>query len=105
MKACVREHPKLKWQGISIWPPQWGGSYGPGDKFPRPEEGQLEEVQINEEDYIGPRRLGVTIRFEGRKYSGQMPLDDPEAATRLYEFLKERLGQPLSEIGNEVVDL
>jgi hypothetical protein len=70
-----------------------------------PGEGNLEDVKIREEDYVGPRRLGVTINYLGRKYSGQLPTDDPEAVTRLYEFLKKRRGQPLSEIGNEMVDL
>lgn len=105
MKAYLSEHPKLKWRGISTWPPQCGGAYGPGDKFPMPGEGNLEEVEVREPDYVGPRRLSVTINYLGRKYSGQMPMDDPEAVTRLYAFLKERRGQPLTAIGNELVDL
>ncbi len=70
-----------------------------------PGEGNLDDVEIREEDYIGPRRLSVTIDYLGRKYSGQLPVDDPDAVTRLYEFLKNRRGRPLSEISNEVVDL
>jgi hypothetical protein len=105
MKAHLAEHPKLKWHGISTWTPQCGGAYGPKDKFPLPGQGNLEDVEIHEEDYIGPRRLGVTIDYRGRKYSGQLPADDPEAVTRLYEFLKKNRRRPLTEISNEVVDL
>jgi hypothetical protein len=70
-----------------------------------PGEGNLDNVEIREEDYIGPRRLSITIDYDGRKYSGQLPADDPQAVTHLYEFLKNRRGRPLIEIGNELVDL
>jgi hypothetical protein len=103
MKAYLIEHPKLKWEGISTWPPRVGGAHGPGDKFPMPGEGNLENVEIREEDYIG--RLSVTVDFMGRKYSGQLPADDPQVVTNLYQFLKKHLGEPVSEIGKQMVDL
>lgn len=101
MKAHLWEHPKLKWQGISTWPPQCGGAYGPGDKFPMPGEGNLDDVEIREEDYIGARRLSITIDYLGRKYSGQLPLDDPDAVTRLYEFLKKNADVPLPRLATK----
>jgi hypothetical protein len=105
MKEYLRDHPKLRWQGISTWPPQCSGSYGRGDKFPALGQGKLAGVKILAEDYIGPRRLGVTIEHGGMMSSGQVPADDPEVVTRLYEFLKDRIGQPLGKIGDELVDL
>ena len=105
MKAHLRDHPKLRWQGISTWPPPWSGAYGRGDTFPPSGEGKLAAVKIWDEDYIGPRRLGVTIEQGGLMSSGQVPADDPDVVTRLYEFLKHHIGQSLSELGNELVDL
>jgi hypothetical protein len=64
----------------------------------------LADVKIRERDYIGPRRLAVTIEYEGREYKGQVPLDDPEVVTRLYSFLKKRIGHHLSEISDEIAD-
>lgn len=105
MKACLREHPKVAWQGIQTWPPQVVGAPGPGDRHLMLGEGNLDNVEIREEDYIGPRRLSVTVDFMGRKYSGQLPADDPQVVTNLYQFLKKHLGEPVSEIGKQVVDL
>src|SRR5579885_3176862 len=96
----LRNHPKLRWRGISTWPPQVGGAYGRGDEFPMLGDGVLEDVKILEHDLVGPRRLGVTVAYGGRKYSGQVPVDDPEVVTHLYAFLKTRVGRSLREIGD-----
>ena len=105
MRAYLKEHPKLKWHGIRTWPPWAGGSHQTGERYLTPGEGKLADVRLWEEDYAGPRRLGVTVEHLGRKYSGQVPADEPEVVTRLYEFLKGQLDRPLSDISNELVDL
>ena len=105
MKAYLRDHPKLNWHGIRTWPPRAGGSHQTGERYLTPGEGKLADVKLWEEDYAGPRRLGVTIEYGGLKYSGQVPADEPEVVTHLYEFLKRQVDRPLRDIGNELVDL
>jgi hypothetical protein len=105
MEAHLRDHPKLKWHGISTWPPQAGGAHGGGDISPALGEGNLADVRLQERDYIGPRRLAVTIEHQGREYGGQAPADDPEVITRLYSFLKRRIGHSLNQISDEIADL
>ena len=105
MKAVLREHPKLRWRGVTTWPPQLGGAFVDGDKFPAPDETTLTEVTVHERDLAGPLRLGVTVDYSGRKHSGQVWADDPDAIRNLYRFLSTRVGHPMREISNEVVDL
>jgi hypothetical protein len=104
MQAVLRAHPKLKWQGVSTWPPQLGGAYAPGDVFPVVDETTLADVEVHERDLF-PLRLGVTVDYAGRKHSGQIWADDPEVIRKLYRFLRTRIGRSMHEIGEEVIDL
>ncbi len=105
MQQMLRNHPKLKWRGISTWPPRLGGPYAPGEVLPDPEETTLADVELIDLDFAGPRRLAIWLEFSGRRHAGQIWADDPEVVDKLYNLLKLRKGRPLREISNEQVDL
>src|SRR5271155_1247657 len=104
IKAPLRNHPKMKYQGISSWPPTWSGAYGVEDTFPGSEDGVLEDVEVVERDFIGPRRLEVLMSYRGRKSPGQIWVDDQKAIPVLYEALRKLVGHPMREIGDLQID-
>jgi hypothetical protein len=105
MKAPIRTHPKLKYQGARMWPPDWSGGYDGGLRYPRGEEGTLEDVDIAEKDLIGPRRLDLYVKHEGRTYGGQVWVDDPTLVPKLVDILKQHAGSPIRQISDLEVDL
>lgn len=104
MQEILRKHPKLKWRGVTTWPPQLGGVVD-RERFPQADETILADVTVHDQDFAGPRRVGVTVDYAGRKHSGQVFADDSEVIAKLYGFLRAHIGDPLSKIENEIVDL
>jgi hypothetical protein len=105
MKAQLRVHPKLKYQGARTWPPDWSGGYNGGGIFPHGEEGTLEDVAVVERDLIGPERLELANEYKGRKLSGLVWLDEPELVPKLRDILKQHIGAPMRNISELEVDL
>jgi hypothetical protein len=63
--------------GAVLWPPRvWAGSYGPGDRFPRPDQGVLTAVRFNEREGV----LFVEREFEKRRQSAALVWDGPKNA-------------------------
>ncbi len=79
---------------ISVWPPLWTSSYGPGDKFPLGEEGVLKSVKRRGD------RLGLTMEYEGRECSGSLQWDAPPSLDEVEKVLQACLGQPIKAIGD-----
>jgi len=79
---------------VSVWPPQWAGSYGPGDKFAVGEVGVLTSVKRL------PDRLSLTIKYEGREHSGSLQWDAPPSLDDMEKVLKAHLGEPIKAIGD-----
>jgi hypothetical protein len=104
MKAHLYQHPK-----ISKWPPDTGGSYGPGDVFPMPGDGKFYGVKLVEASrQTGPEHLWVTIDFRGRLSSGRILATDPEnhdALVALLNELKEQIGRDIRDISVMEFDL
>jgi len=96
----LRDHPKLNWNGLSTWPPQLGGSYGPGTKFPLGEESILKAVRLHEAEHIGPARLQLEVEHEGDTSNGNLLSDDTKFLQQLHEMLKGCFEQPIQKIGN-----
>jgi hypothetical protein len=103
MKAQLRTHPKLKYKGARTWPPDWSGGYN--GTAPQGEEGRLRDVGVAEKDLIGPQRLDLYVEHEGRRYGGQVWVDDPTLVPKLCDLLKEHIGSPMRQIGELEVDL
>ncbi len=90
----------MTYHGVRNWPPQWGGAYSSGAKFPIGEEGVLKAVQYLETSCS----IALAIDYEGRAYRGALFLDDPSFLVPLYQSLSECIGQPIREIGDLEID-
>lgn len=97
----LRDHPKLRYHGKPAWPPQWGGAYRPGAKFPNGEVGTLKALQALQATCT----LILVIEFEGATYRGTLHLDDSSLLGPLYERLTRCVGQSIREIGDLEIDL
>ena len=86
----IRNHDRL-----SKWPPDWGGSYGKGDRFLIGDsEGIFKDARI-----VG-RKLSLTVDFEGRDLLGEIESDDKELLRHVCDVLIKHANKPLREIGN-----
>ncbi len=89
----LRHHPQLRHQ----WPPGWGGSYGPGDKFPSPEEPEkLLSVEESEKRSI----IRLKAEYQGRQVTGVVKIGDLEFRSKLLEVLRQNIGKSIKEIGS-----
>jgi hypothetical protein len=105
MKAQLRTHPKVRYQGARIWPPDWSGGYDGGTAYPQGEEGVLEDVWVADKDLLGPEHLELLNGYEGRRFAGLVWLDDPALVPKLRDILREYIGSPIRKIGELEVDL
>ena len=103
LKTQLRSHPKMTFRGISMWPPGWGGSYGPGSIFPVGEQGVL-DVTILEAGRIGPRRLLVTNEYLGNLSTGVLTFDDLALLSQVHDVLKACVGLEFSDVGEVELD-
>ena len=79
---------------VSVWPPMWGGSYGPGAKFPVGEQGVLTGVKaIN-------GKLSLTIKYDGRDHSGVLEWDEPPTLAPLEAALKAHIGKTIKAVAD-----
>lgn len=79
---------------ISVWPPEWGGSYQGEDKFALGDQGVLVSVKR-----LGDS-LSLTIEYEERKHSGTLQWDAPPSLDDLEKVLQAHLGQPIKAISD-----
>lgn len=79
---------------ISVWPPLWASSYGPGDKFAIGDEGVLKSVKRR------GNRLGLTMEYEGREHVGSLEWDQPPTLEAIEKVLQAHLGEPIKAIGD-----
>jgi hypothetical protein len=83
---------------VRAWPPRWTGSLAPGDTWdtmPRPGEGVLESTMLLEASTV----LRLTIKFEGREYTGLLSWDPPPSLTMVEHLLNANLGRGIRTIG------
>jgi hypothetical protein len=84
---------KLKWRGLSMWPPEWTiTDQGLG------ETGILEEVHLRND--LNPRLISVVASHLGEVRKGIMVLEEPALLESVYIKLKQHVGRPLTEIGD-----
>ncbi len=83
------------------WPPQFGGAYQSGDRFPVGEVGMLTKVE--------PAKLvpgvEVHITYENRSWSGIMQWNgEKPSVERVVEILGRHVGKDLRGLGNLELD-
>ena len=79
---------------VSVWPPEWGGSYGRGDTFAMGDQGVLVAVERQGD------HLTLTIEHEGRKQSGILQWDAPPSLDAVEKVLQAHLGEPIKALGD-----
>ena len=91
----IREMTRKAGRAVThVWPPDWGGSYGRGDKFPTGDEGVLTRVERT------GNSLSLTIRFNDREHHGPLEWDAPPSLEAVEAALRARVGQSIREIGD-----
>lgn len=93
----LREHPVFVALGYGFrwWPPAWA-RIGYGNAV-YGEVGMFVGAKINEHL---PDRLFLTMEHEGGLYMGALVVKDKALCVQLCEFLENRTGRTIKEIGN-----
>src|SRR5664279_3213058 len=93
-KISLQDHPKLRNQ----WPPDAGGAFRPGDAFMLGTDDVLERVFYYAP--VGNAKADVSLKtsYQGRHQSRDILLEDAEFAQRLASFLRDKVGQKISEL-------
>lgn len=100
----VRNHTKLKYKGVSQWPPGWGGSIGRGTQIPIGETGTLTQVEYCPAHGPLPAYVAIDIALNGRSFSGIMQFEDTDFAKRFVEFLSHQIGISITVISGMELD-
>jgi hypothetical protein len=96
----LRNHPKMRWQGRSNWPPEWIGPYGPERPLPKGEVGALSRVECASKDVNIPHCI-LYLRWNGQDYFGSLYFDDVTFMAKLCDdILKGEIGCQIRDIGS-----
>jgi hypothetical protein len=80
-----------------MWPPVWVGIGATQGRIPRGEVGCLIEVRRYPNR---PRRIFMTMEYEGSQYTGALLFDDNISCEQVYKLLRRYYGLLILEIGN-----
>jgi hypothetical protein len=99
--TTLSDHPKLHWPpGVEPNQP-WAG---PGIEVPDPAHIVLTKVDLAEADKHAQRHLVLTGTFHGNIYRTTFTVDDDALLDNLRELLRNRVGEPIYQIGSVQVD-
>lgn len=96
----LRQHPKL----AGLWPPEPGGAFPKGAKFPLAGEDVLKQVFYYAP--VGTAKANISLKtyYEGGFHTRDLLLDDEIFAQRLTTRLREKIGRTIEEIGRIQLD-
>ena len=100
----LRNHPMMRYCGVSNWPPIWTWRGGGENTQPRPrgEVGTLRDVFLSK---IQPNlRIFLIMDHEDQEYIGCLLFNDKTVCGQIYDLLKDQCGRSLEEIGNLNID-
>ena len=93
----LRNHPLMRYRGLSNWPPAWLWIDGVENKHPRGEIGILTSVEVSN---VPPaNRCFLSIDYEGSSYMGCLLFDDVAFCQDIVEPLQSSCNRPIAEIG------
>ena len=104
----LREHPLMRYQGVSNWPPVWTWVGGECDSNPEGEVGILKEVnesrlpsrsRSSDRVLFSDRVVFVLMEYERSEYLGCLPFDDPDFCRQIQRLLTKLRRLPISHIG------
>jgi hypothetical protein len=94
----LRNHPLMRYRGLSNWPPAWLWIDGVENKHPRGEIGILTSVEVSN---VPPaNRCFLCIDYEGSSYMGCLLFDDRAFCGQIVTLLRGYLNRPIAEIGS-----
>jgi len=94
----LREHPLMRYRGLSNWPPSWLFIDGVENKHPRGEIGTLTAVDVSN---VPPaNRCFLSIDCEESSYMGCLLFDDCAFCDQIVKLLRSNLNRPIVEIGS-----
>lgn len=93
----LRDHPLMRYRGLSNWPPAWTPHSTSGqERQLREEIGILKQV---ERDVKTTRKCYLVIEHEAREYMGTLLFDDAMFGWLVSVNLRKHIGKPIKEIG------
>jgi hypothetical protein len=95
----LRKHPKMRWQSLPNWPPQWTGPHGPDNPLRRGEVGILTRVETAVDNTIAPHCV-LIMHHNEQDYVGSLSFDDEKFLETVCKLLKGQIGKSISAIGN-----
>jgi hypothetical protein len=96
--VLLRDHPLMRYHGVSNWPPSWLWIDGPENKHPRGEVGILTAVEVSN---VPPsNRCFLCIDYAGSSYMGCLLFDDCAFRDQIVMLLRGYLSRPIAEIGS-----
>jgi hypothetical protein len=94
----LRNHPLMRYRGLSNWPPAWLWIDGVENKHPRGEIGILTSVEVSN---VPPaNRCFLCIDYEGSSYMRCLLFDDRAFCGQIVTLLRGYLNRPIAEIGS-----
>jgi len=99
-----RNHPKLTCSGAPIWPPTLVGSLGEGDTFCSVDNAVLKNIRYFKVSTTEGARLMLEFACGEKICGSTIKLDNPAYLMPLFEWLKNKRGRTIEEIGDSKIE-
>lgn len=94
----LREHPLMRFHGVSNWPPVWAWIGGTENRRPGGEIGMLEQGVLST---LRPlNRCYLYMEHENSTYMGCLLIDDEAFCNQVIKILRCYCKHPIAEIGS-----
>jgi hypothetical protein len=94
----LRDHPLMRYHGLSNWPPAWNWIGGLENGRPKGEIGILKSVELSH--VLPANRCFLSIDHEGSLYMGCLLFDDVAFCRQITEILQSYCNRSISDIGS-----
>jgi hypothetical protein len=93
----LRNHPLMRYYGLSCWPPRWSPTEEPRNKCVTGEVGVLKRVSYSS---MAGYACHMYIEYEGRNYIGTLLVDDAAFCRDLFFVLHHNTNRSMEDIGS-----
>src|SRR5262245_18385011 len=94
----LRDHPLMRYHGLSNWPPAWSWIDGLENIHPAVEIGILKSVQLSH--VLPANRCFLSIDLDGSLYMGCLLFDDIAFCRQITEILQSYCNRSISDIAS-----
>lgn len=95
----LREHPLMRYRGVSNWPPVWTPSSG-GAVLSSSLKGEIGTLKELDCESITSKSCNLMIEYDNQDYIATLLFDDGMFCWLTCVELKKHIGKSLKEIGN-----